>query len=123
MNDKSEAKTQRRVESTVTETRVKMTLTVDISGTHLTRDFADSWAKSGETTADPNHQYRQVEIAFRELCQTWGLQEAVGMIVSTHETRLTRKVIETEISSTSRELDQVRYDLAAEERARKEYDR
>lgn len=123
MSDTNEPEIQRRVESVVTETRVKMTLTIDIGGTHLTREFAAPWTKKGEPMVDPNYQYRQVEMAFRDLCRTWGLQEAEGQITSQHETRLIRKVIETETTSTGKQLDPLSYDLAAEERARKEYDR
>lgn len=122
MSAEEKPEVDRRVESVVTDKRVKMVLTVDISGTLLTREFVTPWTKEGEPAVDSNHQFRQVELAFRELCRTWGIQNVEGSIVSVSETRLTRKVVETEMTSSSKQLDLLSYDLAAEERARKEFD-
>ena len=102
-------------ESTKTEkhARVVMTLFVTIGQERLTRRFESPWAKPHDVVEDPNHMHHRVEREFRELCRTWGLERAAGLIVSQDETRTTTYVTETEITQREQARNIVAYDAGA----------
>lgn len=112
----------RTVNDTVYEVRNVMTLFVKVGGQELTRTFESPWYKHGEPAVDPNRMHRDVVQAFRDLCRTWGIAEAEGVIVSENEERKTQEV--TEVTSSLEEFIRkpVSYDKVDEEAAAKGQD-
>ena len=106
---------ERRITKTTIETRIVMTLFVTIGSQDLTRKFKSAWAKTGELTVDPNRMHREVETAFRDLCQTWGIEKAEGLIISEDETRTTEYVTEVDSTLKSGARNNVYYDKLADE--------
>lgn len=108
---------ERTVTDTVHEVRTVMTLFVTIGEEQLTRRFESSWTRQGEPTINSNRMHRDVEQVFRDLCKTWGIAEAQGLIVSENEERKTQKI--TEMTSSVEEYirNTVSHDRAAEEAA------
>lgn len=106
---------ERTVTDTVHEARTVMTLFVTVGGQELTRTFESPWYKHGEQRVDPNRMHRDVVQAFLDLCKTWGIAEAEGVIVSESEERKTQKV--TEVTSSLEEFIRkpVKYSSAVEE--------
>ncbi|ROS52941.1 hypothetical protein [Frigoribacterium sp. PhB24] len=110
---------ERKITKTEQHQRIVMTLFVTVGQETLTRAFNSPWTVPGEPTVDPNHMHRQVETTFRDLCQTWGLTKAEGLIVSHDEVRAVEYVTETTFAQKERVRNKVIYDQAAEEEARR----